>query len=710
MAWLNKLFQRAAEPADTVIEKNRLRSDRPVCDVVDDTLGRSSTARSFAKNVLDLDVSEGVVVGVLGPWGSGKTSFINLARKEFEQAGVPILDFNPWMFSGAQQLVESFFFEIAAQLQNRPDLADFGRKLEEYGEALSGMAWLPLAGPWIERARQVIRFVARIFQSRRKSVKAHKREIEKSLAKLESPIVVVLDDIDRLSTSEIRDVFRLVRLTASFPNVVYILAFDRARVEGALAEEGIPGREYLEKILQVAFNVPAVPSSVLRQQTLLALDGTLAGIENPGPLDKSTWPDVFEEIVHPLVRSMRDVRRFALAVRGTLVALDGQVALADVFGLECIRVFMPDVFVLLHGSVDGLTTTSNNFGEHHDPPRLKVQVEALMHSCRDKATIAESMVKRLFPAATRHMPRGTSYGSEWEAQWLKDRRVAHRDILLLYLERVPGERLLALYDAERALSHFGDREALDSYLRSIEPSRLRDLIWNLKNLEERFTPEHVVPSTIVLLNLLPELPQQQHGMFDFGPNVSVTRVTYRLLRSLKDPLTIEAAVEKILPELTTLSSKLELIVQVGHHKNAGHKLISEEADHAFRKSWRSQVRAAPTELLLRDWNLYLALFEAKFQAHPSEDDLVIPESPEITLRILQTARSEVTSWTSGSYAVQRFSRLDWDGLIKLFGNEPALRQRVDGIKMSLGNSVDPDLLNLVDKYFNGWRPTEFDED
>ena len=70
----------------------------------------------------NIDTTEGVVVGVLGPWGSGKTSFINLARNEFEKAKkIPILDFNPWMFSGTAQIVESFFIELAAQLLKKPD-------------------------------------------------------------------------------------------------------------------------------------------------------------------------------------------------------------------------------------------------------------------------------------------------------------------------------------------------------------------------------------------------------------------------------------------------------------------------------------------------------------------------------------------------------------------------------------------------------------
>jgi hypothetical protein len=57
------------------------------------------------------------------------------------------------MFSGAQQLVESFFVELSAQLKIRPDLAQVGRDLEDYGETFSGMVWLPLIGPWIERGR-----------------------------------------------------------------------------------------------------------------------------------------------------------------------------------------------------------------------------------------------------------------------------------------------------------------------------------------------------------------------------------------------------------------------------------------------------------------------------------------------------------------------------------------------------------------------------
>src|SRR5712691_6289095 len=49
--------------------------DNPIRLVEDDALDRHLVAYSFAQQVLTSDAREGLVVGVLGPWGSGKTSF-----------------------------------------------------------------------------------------------------------------------------------------------------------------------------------------------------------------------------------------------------------------------------------------------------------------------------------------------------------------------------------------------------------------------------------------------------------------------------------------------------------------------------------------------------------------------------------------------------------------------------------------------------------
>lgn len=684
-----------------------IRSDDPIRRNEDDALGRLSVARSFARQVLGLDASEGVVVGVLGPWGSGKTSFVNLACNEVEAKGVPVLGFNPWMFSGAEQLVQRFFVELSAQLRIRPGMEEIGRDLADYGDAFSGMGWVPVVGPWIDRVRVAMKIIAKFSEHQKDGVLDRRSKLRQALAKLNKPIIVVVDDIDRLTTPEIRDIFKLVRLTASFPNMIYLLAFDRQRVEEALSELGVPGRAYLEKILQIAIDLPAIPEQVLSRQILSTIDEAVAGIERPGPFDEKAWPDLFAEIIRPLIRNMRDVRRYAAAVKGTVTALDGQIALVDVLSLEAFRVFLPDVFSHLHGAVEGLTSTTD-FGMRGDPPRLKAEIEGLITASRERRDLVRKMIEALFPAAARHVG-GSHYGNEWMTGWLRDRRVAHEEILRLYLERVEGEGLKAFADAERAWACFGDRESLNDYLRSLDRERLQDVIASLGTYEDQFKPVHVVPGLIVLLNLQSDIPKRQRGMLELDTRFTVSRVTFRLLRSLGSADAAEATVRQALPELTSLSSKLELILQVGHRENIGHKLVSENAAKEFEKTWREEVRSAPAERLLHEWDLLGVVFSAKCEADPSEPAFNVENSPAMTLAMLRASQSEVMSQTLGSRAVRRFPRLNWDALIRVFGDEAALRQRVDDLRATNPRGAD-DLLVLADKYLGGWRPSRFDDE
>jgi hypothetical protein len=681
---------------------HRVTADNPIENVADDVLERADGATTFARYTLSLNASRGLVIGVLGAWGSGKTSYINLARIAFERANVQVLDFNPWMFSGAEQLIEAFFREVSSQLKLRPGLAEVGQQLEAYGELLSGLGWVPLVGPWLDRGRAIIKLVGSGLTRRRGGLHSQKQKVEIALASLSSPIIVVLDDIDRLTTTEIQHVFRLVRLTASFPNIIYLLAFDRTRVELALGESGVSGRLYLEKILQLTVDLPATSPALLGQHLLSAIEAALAGVENTGPFDEDAWPDYFHEIIRPLVGSMRDVRRYTLALRGTVVSLQGQVALADLMSLEAIRVFLPDVFAELHPTLEALTSTESYGSQDEDSARAKADIEALISRSGNRADIVRAMVRRLFPAAERHLSN-THYGTEWQPQWLRARRVAHEEILRLYLERLAGEDLRAFTSAERAWRLMSDRNALDAYLRSLELARLEKVIGALESYEDDYKSEHVVPGVVVLLNLLPLIPDRPRGMFEFGSLVTVTRVTYRLLRSLKDPEVIERAVREILPQLHSLSAKWEVVSDVGYQKDVGHKLISSSAAELLEAEWRSEVRLAPVEELEREPQLLRVLLVARRGTRPGEEAVTVPRASAITSRLLADARSDTLSQTMGKRAVRREPRLAWDALVSVFGSEKVLLERLDELRET-GLVVPDNLWALVARYREGWRP------
>ena len=719
MSWIRRIFQQKrrnkqknslpVEPLPSVETSNcSIVADNPITQEEDDALGRSKQAKSFAEQILALDSGEGAVVGVLGPWGSGKTSFINLARRRLKESDVTILEFNPWMFSGADQLVQTFFIELSSQLKVRPGLNEIGKRLEDYGETFSGLGWLPLVGPWIEGGRAAANVLAKLLQRRKQGVRESQSRVRESLLKLEKPIIVILDDIDRLTTSEIRDVFKLVRLTANFPKVIYLLAFDRNRVEQALGEQGIPGRDYLEKIIQIGTDLPAIPDAVLSSQITKAIDTALANVENPGPFDSNAWPDVFMEVIYPLIRNMRDVRRYAASIHGTVRDLGGQVALVDILALEAIRIFLPDVFRCLHAALDGLTVTTEGFGSWRDSPHLKEQIETLIKSAGERGELVRNLVRRLFPGGQRHVG-GSHYGGEWKNRWLRERRVAHGEVLHYYLERVAGERLQAFTDAEKAWAKIGDQAALEAFMQSLPVERLQDVISSLEAYEDQFSPDHVVPAAVVLLNLLPRLPERRRGFYDLDTRLVVTRVVYRIVRTLKEPRAVDCAVQTILLQVVSLSSKLELITIVGHQEGVGHKLASEDAAKAFEKNWRAEVRAASPEALAQEADLLRTLLVTKKDAGPDEPSLDIHESPDVTYALLKSARHEARSQSMDSRAVHVKPRLAWDVLVEIYGDEVILRHRIEALKTSLPKNIG-DLMELTDKYLAGWRPKPFGDE
>ena len=90
---------------------------------------------------------------------------------------------------------------------------------------------------------------------------------------------MIIDDIDRLTNTQIRDIFQLVKQVGNFPNIIYVLSMDREVVCRALESvHDIDGAEYLEKIVQIPFEIPALLKPRLREIFLTNLENTVKTI------------------------------------------------------------------------------------------------------------------------------------------------------------------------------------------------------------------------------------------------------------------------------------------------------------------------------------------------------------------------------------------------------------------------------------------------
>lgn len=683
------------------------QGDNPIKKTSEDALGRSHSAQSIAAEIRDVDASEGCVLAIIGPWGSGKTSLINLVQEQLEKdPAVPVLEFNPWMFAGTEQLVDSFFRELAAQLRLKEGrLGKVAKQVESYGNLLSPLTVIPVFGPILAKVTGTAGALKKFQEERKESVTARRKKLAEELAKLEQRIVVVVDDIDRLQTNEIRDIFKLVRLTASFPNIIYVLAFDRARVEQALTDTGLDGRSYLEKIVQVPVDLPAAPERLLLNQLTEALDAAIGDVLADPLFNTARWPDVLVEIVMPLVHSMRDVRRLAASARGTIRALGRQVELVDVLGLEAVRIFLPDLFKALVQAKHPLTQAESFWGGSR--PSSHPAVTHVIEAAADRHEIARSVIKRLFPAGGRFIGE-SRYGGEWLKDWLKARRVAHPDVFALYLERTIGENLAAFMTAETAFSLFTDEAALSDFMNSVSLERREDVIAALETFEGSYPPEAVVPATTVLMNLLPTLPERERGLLTPGTRITVIRVVLRLLQQLNDVTAVEQTVAEVLPKLGDLSCRFELVRMVGHIEGAGHKLVSEEAAASFERDLRQSVFRAPSSALTTESDLLTLLYWAYRRGPDEPTTFGNVEDPAVSSRILIDARGYARRQSMDSRSLQRELQLAWETLVEVYGGEEQLRKAVTAAKqIAEDDSKLTETIALAEKYLSGWRPSTF---
>ena len=89
-------------------------NDRPLASKSDDKLNRSAFAERVAGILRELPKGAGLVVGIHGPWGDGKTTVLNLLRAELDADGATAtVDFNPWRFTDEAAMLAGFFRVLA---------------------------------------------------------------------------------------------------------------------------------------------------------------------------------------------------------------------------------------------------------------------------------------------------------------------------------------------------------------------------------------------------------------------------------------------------------------------------------------------------------------------------------------------------------------------------------------------------------------------
>ena len=101
---------------------NHLSADKPLSNPDHDQLGYSPFAENLSKSIYKMAPLEGFVIAIYGQWGSGKSTVLNFLEyylKQMPENELPVvMRFNPWWFSGHEDLTMRFFDQLQAALSN----------------------------------------------------------------------------------------------------------------------------------------------------------------------------------------------------------------------------------------------------------------------------------------------------------------------------------------------------------------------------------------------------------------------------------------------------------------------------------------------------------------------------------------------------------------------------------------------------------------
>lgn len=179
-----------------------------------------------------------------GKWGSGKTVFLRHIEKKLREKNQKVIWFNPWKCQSIQQ-INIDFFNLLTDVLTQYD-SSLAKPILKYSDLLDSV-----------EAPKIVEYIINLFSSQEDSMSELKEHIIKSLSKIRVPIYILIDDLDRMDADEILTVIGLLRNTANFPYLKYVVGCDRDYLLEKLKEKNIE-QDYLQKIFMTEFYLPEI--------------------------------------------------------------------------------------------------------------------------------------------------------------------------------------------------------------------------------------------------------------------------------------------------------------------------------------------------------------------------------------------------------------------------------------------------------------------
>ena len=282
--------------------------------------------------------------------------------------------------------------------------------------------------------------------------------------------------------------------------------------------------------MQLSHEVPPVDNQQLGRVLAAAMSAAIGDLSRYR-FDQAEYANLFAD-ARRLFTTVRDVRRFTNRLPTTLALVGNEVELADVLTLEALHIRLPRVFARIVAAKQTLTQPREALGRSGiSDERAKGQMDAITQAAGRFEAEVTAIIRRLFPVAQHHLG-GMSYGSEWLGAWRQACRVAHPEVLDIYLHGALPAGVLPAALVEQVLQKLQDRDELTALLDGLDSESLETLLSRLEHYEKEFPTDQAEIPVAVLFNQQHRLLRGKQHVFDIGAEYAVPHIVLRILRRL----------------------------------------------------------------------------------------------------------------------------------------------------------------------------------
>lgn len=314
----------------------------------EDLLGRKkfagqivhSLAASFER------IENSIVIGISGRWGSGKSTLLQFIESALQDTygndreKFIIIHFNPWENEKSEDLQRNFLETVIRQLEKvkwKNDIQDANNIFKKYLRYLNYIKFVKHVHPVAEKIVDAIdEYNKEVSAS---SLDDLKKQVNELITEKGVKLYIFIDDLDRLEPHDILGVFKTVKLNINFLNTVFFIAYDKDVVINALRNQFNNNAEsYLEKIIQVDFNIPEILEEEIENMFFDRLKNCLQKMDLPYS-DREVFKIWKYHGLREYFHTIRDLKRFFNSLIFSLPNIGKDINIPDFISLEAIKVF-----------------------------------------------------------------------------------------------------------------------------------------------------------------------------------------------------------------------------------------------------------------------------------------------------------------------------------------------------------------------------------